>query len=187
MRVIATYKAKSAGATRAVAKRLATTLVPGDIILLVGDLGAGKTTFVQGLAEGLGVTDPVTSPTFMLMRVLECGTDDDTQGGPVRRLLHADLYRLDQMSEVVDLGLIELVEDGAVAAVEWGDAGAPAFGTEVLQVDIARSDVATDAADDMDHKDDTDDTDDDERTVTVSGSESWEPRAVKIAAAFAST
>jgi tRNA threonylcarbamoyladenosine biosynthesis protein TsaE len=163
MRVIATHHASSARATRALAKQLATTLLPGDVLLLIGELGAGKTTFVQGLAEGLGVNDPVTSPTFTLMRVLECSAD-----APIRRLLHADLYRLDQMNEVVDLGLVELVEDDAVAAVEWGDAGAPVFGSDVLQVVIARTGYTNSEGDD-------------ERTVTVSGSESWEPRAAKIA------
>jgi tRNA threonylcarbamoyladenosine biosynthesis protein TsaE len=157
MKVFATRRTESARATRLVAKQLATLLRPGDVLLLIGDLGAGKTTFVQGLADGLGVTDPVTSPTFTLMRVLECKGD-----GPVRRLLHADLYRLDQMSEVVDLGLVELVEDESVAAVEWGDAGAPVLGTDVLEIELASPG------------------DEDERTVTVSGSESWESRAARI-------
>lgn len=177
MKVFATRLTDSARVTRAVARQLATTLLPGDVILLIGDLGAGKTTFVQGLAEGLGVTDPVTSPTFTLMRVLDCFGD-----GPVRRLLHADLYRLDQMSEVVDLGLVELVEDGSVAAVEWGDAGAPALGSDLLEVVISRAhDFGADGRDGEDGADDHQFGGAERRIVTVSGSESWEPRGAQIA------
>jgi tRNA threonylcarbamoyladenosine biosynthesis protein TsaE len=146
--------------TRDVGRRLASCLVPGDVILVEGDLGAGKTTFVQGLAAGLGVSDPVTSPTFMLMRVIEC-----PGGRPVRTLLHADLYRLEHLKEVVDLGLLELVDDGAVAAVEWGDAGAPVLGDSVLEVRLERG------------------ARDEDRVVTMIGSGSWVGRAAAVAAA----
>lgn len=158
---LATVRAGSPQATRDVGLQLAPLLEPGDIVLIEGDLGAGKTTFVQGLAAGLGVTAPVLSPTFTLMRVLEC-----EDGRAVRRLLHADLYRLDHLQEVVDLGLMELVDEDAVAAVEWGDAGAKVLGKEVLEVLIEPG------------------LDDTERVITISGTDSWSARAGAVSAVF---
>jgi tRNA threonylcarbamoyladenosine biosynthesis protein TsaE len=115
--------------TRSLAAALAGHSRPGDLVLLVGGLGAGKTVFAQGFASGLGVDGPVTSPTFTLVRQYPCG-----RPGPVRQLVHADLYRLDHLAEVVDLALPELIEGHAVALVEWGDAGAPVFGDSALEV-----------------------------------------------------
>jgi len=101
----------SADETFELAARLAATLRPGTFVLLRGDLGAGKTVFVRGLASGLGV-DPeaVTSPTFVLVQQYH---------GRVP-LIHADLYRLDSVAAVEDLGLEEL-ESGAVVAIEWSE------------------------------------------------------------------
>lgn len=96
------------------AHRFAGTLARGDLVMLVGPLGAGKTTFVRGLAAGLGVGGTVSSPTFQLVRVHPPGTS----GGLA--LAHADLYRLERSAELDGLGLIELLDDGAVV-VEWGD------------------------------------------------------------------
>jgi tRNA threonylcarbamoyladenosine biosynthesis protein TsaE len=104
-------------------------LTPGDIILLGGDLGAGKTTFTQGLGRGLGIDEPVTSPTFTLLHSYESPTG--------LQLLHADLYRLDYLQEVVDLGLMELLEEGAVAVIEWGELAAPVLLPDYLDVRIA--------------------------------------------------
>jgi tRNA threonylcarbamoyladenosine biosynthesis protein TsaE len=106
-----TIVARSARETFAVAEQLGRTLKPGTFVLLHGDLGAGKTVFVRGLAAGLG-TDPdtITSPTFVLIQ---------HYAGRVP-LVHADLYRLDGGAAVDDLGLEEL-GDGAVVAVEWAD------------------------------------------------------------------
>lgn len=121
----ATAGTATAEGTRELAASLAALARPGDVVLLVGGLGAGKTTFAQGFARGLGVVGPVTSPTFTLVR---------QYAGTALQLLHADVYRLDTLAEVADLALAELVEDGAVLLVEWGDAAAPALGDETLTV-----------------------------------------------------
>jgi tRNA threonylcarbamoyladenosine biosynthesis protein TsaE len=124
-------RTSSPGETRRLAAALARELTAGDLLLLVGALGTGKTTFTQGLARGLGVTDPVTSPTFTLVRAYPCAS------GGASTLLHADLYRLDRLADVVDLGLAEMVEDDSVAVVEWGDVAASVFGPDVLTVRLA--------------------------------------------------
>lgn len=93
-------------------RELAATLASGDVVLLYGDLGAGKTAFVKGLAEGLGIgRDEVSSPTFTLMQ--------EYRGGQLP-LFHVDLYRLNDPREVEDLGLDELAADG-VLAIEWAE------------------------------------------------------------------
>jgi tRNA threonylcarbamoyladenosine biosynthesis protein TsaE len=116
--------------TRALAGAVAGLCEPGDIVLLAGDLGAGKTAFAQGFGAALGVDEPITSPTFALLRQYPCGP------GAIRTLLHADVYRLDHLQEIVDLGLGELVEEGAVAVVEWGDVAEPVLGSGSLTVHI---------------------------------------------------
>ena len=116
---------------------LAGLCVPGDVLLLVGDLGAGKTTFAQGFGAGLGVVEPVTSPTFTLVRQYPVPLPAGSGHPGIRTMLHADVYRLDHLHEIVDLGLAELVEDGAVALVEWGDAAEPVLGDGSLEVELA--------------------------------------------------
>jgi len=97
-------------ATEAAAERLAVHLRRGDLLLLHGEMGAGKTTFVRGLARGVGAPDDVMSPTFQLVRVYR---------GRLQ-LAHVDLYRLGDVAELTDLGLDDLLDEGA-AVVEWGD------------------------------------------------------------------
>jgi tRNA threonylcarbamoyladenosine biosynthesis protein TsaE len=117
---------KSADDTRDLAAQLAGAARPGDVILLSGDLGAGKTTFAQGFARGLGVPGQVTSPTFTLIH---------TYGGRLE-LVHVDVYRLEHLQEVVDLGLPEMIDEGAVALIEWGEAAAPALAPDFLRIRI---------------------------------------------------
>jgi tRNA threonylcarbamoyladenosine biosynthesis protein TsaE len=107
---------------------LGALLRPGDTVLLGGDLGAGKTTFTQGLAAGLGVSGPVTSPTFVLLHSYRTRAGWD--------LLHADVWRLEQLQEVIDLAIPELLEEGAAAVVEWGEMAAPALAPDYLHVAI---------------------------------------------------
>ena len=105
---------------RAFAKKIARTLKGGEVIGLVGDLGAGKTTFVQALAAELGVERPVRSPTFILMQVLETGEAAALKG--VTHLCHVDAYRVEDEAELYGVGLEEFLEDGhTVTVVEWAD------------------------------------------------------------------
>lgn len=114
---------RSADETRELAAQLAGIVRRGDLILLAGDLGAGKTTFAQGFGQALGVEEHVVSPTFNLVRVYE---------GRLR-LVHVDVYRLDHLQEIIDLGLLEMLED-AVTLVEWGDVAAQALPPDFLEL-----------------------------------------------------
>jgi tRNA threonylcarbamoyladenosine biosynthesis protein TsaE len=112
--------------TRALGKALAAFLGPRDVVSLTGDLGAGKTTFVQGVAEGLSVTEPVLSPTFTLVRRYR-GT---------MPVYHLDVYRLDRLQEVLDIGFEEILDEGAVVFIEWGDAIDALLPPEHVQVEL---------------------------------------------------
>jgi tRNA threonylcarbamoyladenosine biosynthesis protein TsaE len=98
--------------TDAIAAALAAHLRAGDLVVLAGEMGAGKTRFAAALCRALGVTEPVTSPTFNLVHRYRFS------GGEV---WHVDVYRLDRSAEVEDLGLEEARDDGAIVIVEWGD------------------------------------------------------------------
>jgi tRNA threonylcarbamoyladenosine biosynthesis protein TsaE len=109
---VTTIATASESETTAVGRELAGTLRAGDVVLLYGDLGAGKTAFVKGLAEGLGVArEEVSSPTFTLVQ--------EYRGGRLT-LYHVDLYRLDDPREIADLGLDEIADAG-VLAIEWAE------------------------------------------------------------------
>lgn len=114
-------------ATRRLGAALASVVEAGDIVLLEGEMGAGKTVFATGVGAGLGVPSPVTSPTFVLVR---------SQQGRSLTLHHADLWRLGSGDEIADLGLAELAEDGGVALVEWGERARELVGGEYLGVVI---------------------------------------------------
>ncbi len=109
-----TCETVSAEATRAIGVRLGQLLHNGDVLALTGDLGAGKTVFTQGVAEGLGIRAPVTSPTFVLI---------NRYPAPDGRILHhADCYRLTHASvEMWDIGLADLMSDDQILIIEWAD------------------------------------------------------------------
>lgn len=110
-------------ATQAIAATLASQVRAGDVIALSGELGAGKTCFVQGLARALGVEGRVTSPTFVLVRTYEGAL----------RIVHCDVYRLDRLQDVLDLG-DEVLAPDAVTLIEWGDAVSAILPDDRLEV-----------------------------------------------------
>ena len=134
---------KSAARTRALGRRLARQLRPGDVVLLQGPLGAGKTTLVQGVGSGLGVAGPVASPTFVLLARHDLPPGDVRPDRP-RALYHADLYRLTDLEEVRELALAEQAADGALL-VEWPERGLEALPPGHLLVVIELDPDATDA------------------------------------------
>lgn len=105
-------RAETAEDTRAIGEALAFLLEAGDAVALTGELGAGKTTFVQGVARGLGFAGQVVSPTFTLVREYRARLT----------VHHVDVYRLDRVQDVLDLGFEEMADDDGVLFVEWGDA-----------------------------------------------------------------
>ena len=102
----------SADETQALGQKLASRLAPGDVIAYFGDLGAGKTAFTRGLAQGLGITDPVTSPTYTIVNEYLSGRIP---------LFHFDMYRLSSSDELFDIGWEDYLFRGGVCAVEWSE------------------------------------------------------------------
>jgi tRNA threonylcarbamoyladenosine biosynthesis protein TsaE len=123
-------RTESADETRALGETLGRLLVPGDVVSLTGDLGAGKTTWVQGAARALGVRGPVVSPTFTLVR--------EYRGA--HPVYHMDIYRLDRIQDVLDLGFEEMLDDGAVVFVEWGDSIEGLLPESHLRIELALGD-----------------------------------------------
>jgi len=113
----------SAAQTEALGEGIGALLQPGDVVVLAGDLGTGKTTFVKGAARGLGVTEPVTSPTFAIVQEYD-------GSHPVA---HVDVYRLARIQELHDLGFEELLEE-RIVLVEWGDTIAGVLPPDRLEV-----------------------------------------------------
>lgn len=116
------FEVRSVEETWALARRLAAGLQPGDVVCLEGDLGAGKTTFTQGLAAALGVAGRVTSPTFCIVQEHRPLPSSDRKEVPSVRpppLVHMDLYRLHGEDDVVAIGWEDYLAEGAVLAVEW--------------------------------------------------------------------
>lgn len=125
--------------TRDLAAALAELARPGDLLVLVGDLGAGKTAFCQGFGRGLGVDEQITSPTFAIVQSYTGRLD----------LHHLDVYRLGQLNEALDLGLNELLDEGGVTIIEWGDMIVPVLPPDFLEVHLdldPEADAASDEA-----------------------------------------
>jgi tRNA threonylcarbamoyladenosine biosynthesis protein TsaE len=140
--------------TLALAGTVGELLRAGDVVSLVGDLGAGKTVFARGVARALGVTEPVVSPSFTIVREYDGRMP----------LVHVDVYRIDTVQELYDLGFEELVRDDAVTLVEWGDMIDGLLPVDRLNVRLAPGDT------------------DDERVVEIEGhGRSWRARATELA------
>lgn len=117
--------------TAEIGARLGAAARPGDLILLYGEFGAGKTTLAQGIARGIGIGDVVASPSFSLV---------NEHHGPTP-LLHLDLYRLRSIEEAIDLGLEDLLERPAIVVVEWPEVAAPLLPADRLSIQLlARGD-----------------------------------------------
>ena len=150
-------RASSVADTHAIAAALAGLSRAGDLIVLAGEMGAGKTAFAKGFGAALGVTEPITSPTFTLVHSYEAGK---------LTLHHADIYRLTTLNEVADLALAELLEYDGIVLIEWGDVVAGSLGDHLL--------VQLDAVDD----------DEESRMITIGGiGREWAARWERIAAA----
>lgn len=115
--------AQSPADTQQIAAAIAGLARPSDLIVLAGELGSGKTFFTQAFGRALGITEPITSPTFNLLHSYSSGRLD---------VHHADLYRLERTGELADLGLSELQETGGVVIVEWGDVVGDALGDALV-------------------------------------------------------
>lgn len=124
--VVNTYSVEE---TRIVGASLSPALLPGDVISLTGDLGAGKTAFVQGIAAALGVEGRVTSPSFTIVH-------EYSGRYPI---VHLDVYRLDSFQEVIDLGFEEFLDVHSIVLVEWGEAIAPMLPRRHLEVEVRRA------------------------------------------------
>lgn len=159
-----TLSTTSVDQTRAVGAALAALARPGDVVVLAGELGAGKTAFTQGFGRGLGVAERITSPTFTLARHYTGRLD----------LHHIDVYRLDHLAELFDVGLPELLDEGGVTLIEWGDVVVPALPADFLEVRLTFPPPTGD------------DGDDDRRSVTVRPvGPRWQARQRALADALA--
>ena len=115
--------------TIALGERLGALLQVGDVLVLTGDLGAGKTQLTKGIAAGMGVEDDVTSPTFNILMVYE---------GAEMPLYHFDLYRLDDPDQLEDIGLYEMLDGDGACGIEWGEQFSDEIGPERLDVYLTR-------------------------------------------------
>lgn len=127
----AEFRTTSAAETIALGRRLGALLEPGDVLVLTGDLGAGKTQLTKGIAAAMGVEDDVTSPTFNILMIYP---------GERMDLDHFDLYRLESADELEDTGLFDLLGADGVCVIEWGEQFADEIGDERLDVVLTRLD-----------------------------------------------
>lgn len=125
------FVTRSTQETIALGRRLGAVLRAGDVLVLTGDLGAGKTQFTKGIAAGMGVEDDVTSPTFTIEMVYE---------GSELPLYHFDLYRLESADQLDDTGLYDVLEGDGPCVIEWGEQFAEQIGDERLDVVLTRLD-----------------------------------------------
>ena len=131
-----TFVSSSTAETIALGEKCGELLAAGDVLVLTGDLGAGKTQFTKGIARGMGITADVTSPTFTIEMVYE---------GGVMPLYHFDLYRLNDSSQLDDIGLFDAMESDGPTVIEWGEQFADDIGDERVDVFISRLEGAGDA------------------------------------------
>lgn len=120
------FKTTSPDETFTFGKCLANSLSAGQVVCLIGDLGAGKTLLVQGLAEGLGIADSVNSPTFTILNVYEASFP----------IYHFDLYRLEEAAELFDIGFYEYTQAGGLSIIEWADKFPEELPDEYLWIEI---------------------------------------------------
>ena len=125
------FRTSSREETIALGERLGRVVAPGDVLVLTGDLGAGKTQLTKGLAAGMGVTADVTSPTFTIEMVYE---------GAEMPLYHFDLYRLDDPDQLEDTGLFDVLGADGVCVIEWGEQFADELGNARVDVFVTRLD-----------------------------------------------
>lgn len=125
------FRTTSQDETIALGRRLGALLEPGDVLVLTGDLGAGKTQLTKGIAAAMGVEDDVTSPTFNILMIYP---------GECMDLDHFDLYRLESADELEDTGLFDLLGADGVCVIEWGEQFADEIGEERLDVFVTRLD-----------------------------------------------
>ena len=123
------YRSEGPEATRALGELFGALLQPGDLVVLTGDLGAGKTCFTGGVACGLGDDSAVTSPTFAIMAVHDRGC---------MPLYHFDLYRLERADQLEDVGIYDVLDDDGVCLVEWGELFSDELGDERLDLALLR-------------------------------------------------
>jgi tRNA threonylcarbamoyladenosine biosynthesis protein TsaE len=153
-------RTSSADETREVGEAIASLLRARDAVVLTGELGAGKTTFAQGVARGLGIEDQVSSPTFTLVKEYTGILD----------LAHVDVYRLDRLQDVMDLGLEELGGGDDVLLVEWGDTIEELLPDDRLRVELTTGDADGDG--------------DESRRIAISAvGEGWHARFAELEAA----
>lgn len=127
-----TFKTRTTEETIALGEALGRVLEPGDVLVLTGDLGAGKTQLTKGIAAGMGVQDDVTSPTFNILMVYE---------GAEMPLYHFDLYRLEDPDQLEDTGLYDLLGADGPCVIEWGEQFSDEIGPERLDVYLSRLDA----------------------------------------------
>lgn len=122
-----TFETHSAAETQRVGRALAQQLQPDDVLVMLGDMGAGKSEFTRGLARGLGVTGYVTSPTFTILQVHDSGR---------LPLYHFDWYRLSDPEELYELSMDEYLQNGGVAVIEWPSRAEEAVPESYLEVEL---------------------------------------------------